>query len=143
MLHPCIPHTTCHALHCSLLKTPDVLYECVKAMATTAAQHRGLLSVKMRAGTHAAPPLLLLLQMCWPPLSLSYDTRPVTGAGCRDTSVTDIVYNILPPALTGTHTGYSDTALFADNLLAAQEGGAAFVTLHARTKAQTVGARPV
>lgn len=32
--------------------------------------------------------------------------------------------------------GYEDTSLFEDNLLAAQEGGAAFVTVHPRTKQQ-------
>jgi tRNA-dihydrouridine synthase C len=32
--------------------------------------------------------------------------------------------------------GFHDTALFRDNLLAAQEAGAAFLTLHPRTKLQ-------
>jgi hypothetical protein len=33
-------------------------------------------------------------------------------------------------------SGFEDTSLFEDNLLAAQAGGAAFVTLHPRTKRQ-------
>ncbi len=31
-------------------------------------------------------------------------------------------------------SGFGDTSLFEENLLAAQEGGAAFVTVHPRTK---------
>ncbi len=38
------------------------------------------------------------------------------------------------PVTVKLRSGFHDTSLFADNLLAAQEGGAAFVTLHPRTK---------
>ncbi|GAX74575.1 hypothetical protein CEUSTIGMA_g2024.t1 [Chlamydomonas eustigma] len=69
----------------SLLRTPEVLYECVNAM-VKGAQGLGPVSVKMRAG-------------------------------------------------------YQDTSLFEENLLAAQEGGAAFVTIHPRTKVQTYDGR--
>ncbi|KAG2492460.1 hypothetical protein HYH03_009401 [Edaphochlamys debaryana] len=40
------------------------------------------------------------------------------------------------PVSVKLRAGYDDTALFEDNLLAAQEGGAAFITLHPRTRRQ-------
>ncbi len=39
------------------------------------------------------------------------------------------------PVSVKLRTGYEDTSLFEDNLFAAQEAGASFITLHARTKA--------
>lgn len=69
----------------SLLKTPQLLFDCVKAM-VTAADGRGPVTVKMRSG-------------------------------------------------------FEDTSLFEDNLLAAQEAGASFVTIHPRTKRQTYNGR--
>ena len=40
------------------------------------------------------------------------------------------------PVTVKMRSGFGDTALFEDNLLAAQAGGAAFVTVHPRTKTQ-------
>lgn len=40
------------------------------------------------------------------------------------------------PVSVKMRSGFDDTALFEDNLLAAQRGGAAFLTLHPRTKRQ-------
>jgi hypothetical protein len=40
------------------------------------------------------------------------------------------------PVSVKLRSGFHDTSLFEDNLLAAQAGGAAFVTLHPRTKRQ-------
>jgi len=69
----------------SLLRTPEVLHECVKAM-VQAAGGAAPVSVKMRSG-------------------------------------------------------YLDTSLFEENLLAAQEAGASFITIHPRTKLQTYDGR--
>lgn len=40
------------------------------------------------------------------------------------------------PLAVKMRSGFEDAGLFRDNLLAAQEGGAAFVTVHPRTKVQ-------
>eukprot|EP00775_Hariotina_reticulata_P008789 gene8789-8967_t len=41
------------------------------------------------------------------------------------------------PVTVKMRSGFADTSLFEDNLWAVQEGGAAFVTIHPRTKAQS------
>ncbi|KAJ9534168.1 hypothetical protein QJQ45_002169 [Haematococcus lacustris] len=71
---------TGHGAGSSLLRSPQLVHDCVRAMVEAAGQHCTV-SVKMRSG-------------------------------------------------------FTDTSLFAENLLAAQEAGAAFITLHARTKVQ-------
>ncbi len=70
-----------HRYSHSLLRTPEVLHACVRAMVESSAG-RAPVSVKMRSG-------------------------------------------------------FNDTSLFEENLLAAQEAGASFVTIHPRTKMQT------
>jgi len=47
----------------------------------------------------------------------------------------------LGPVSVKMRAGYHDTSLFEENLLAAQQGGAAFVTIHPRTKVQTYDGR--
>lgn len=43
------------------------------------------------------------------------------------------------PVSVKMRTGFADASLFEENTLAAQAGGAAFLTLHPRTKAQAYG----
>lgn len=65
------------------------------------------------------------------------------GAGSSLLKTPDLLYTIASsmvkasstPVSVKLRTGYEDTLLFEDNLLAAQESGAAFITVHARTKA--------
>jgi tRNA-dihydrouridine synthase C len=65
------------------------------------------------------------------------------GAGSSLLKTPDLLYKIARSMVQSTtvpisvklRTGYQDTSLFEENLLAAQESGASFVTLHARTKA--------
>lgn len=45
------------------------------------------------------------------------------------------------PVSVKMRSGFADTSLFLDNLLAVQEAGASFVTLHPRTKAQAYAGR--
>lgn len=45
------------------------------------------------------------------------------------------------PVSVKMRSGFLDTGMFRDNLLAVQEAGAAFVTLHPRTKQQGYGGR--
>lgn len=45
------------------------------------------------------------------------------------------------PVSVKMRSGFLDTSLFRDNLLAVQEAGAAFVTLHPRTKQQAYSGR--
>jgi hypothetical protein len=45
------------------------------------------------------------------------------------------------PVSVKMRSGFADTSLFTDNLLAVQEAGASFVTLHPRTKAQAYAGR--
>jgi tRNA-dihydrouridine synthase C len=65
------------------------------------------------------------------------------GAGSSLLKTPDLLYKITLAMVQSTttavsvklRTGYQDTSLFEDNLFAAQEAGACFITLHARTKA--------
>ncbi len=67
------------------------------------------------------------------------------GAGSSLLKTPDLLYEItkamadvaLPskvPVTVKLRSGFNDTTLFSENLLAAQEAGAAFITLHPRTK---------
>ena len=65
------------------------------------------------------------------------------GAGSSLLKTPDLLFEIAKRMVSSTtkpvsvkmRTGYDDTSLFKENLFAAQEAGACFITLHARTKA--------
>ena len=65
------------------------------------------------------------------------------GAGSSLLKTPSLLYNITKSMCNSTpapvsvkmRAGYDDTSLFKENLLAAQEAGASFISLHARTKA--------
>ena len=64
------------------------------------------------------------------------------GAGSSLLKTPDLLFKIVKamtdrasvPISVKLRSGYEDTSLFKENMLAAQEGGASFVTLHPRTK---------
>lgn len=66
------------------------------------------------------------------------------GAGSSLLKTPDLLYEIVKamkdratvPISVKLRSGYEDTTLFEENILAAQEGGASFVTLHPRTKVE-------
>ena len=70
------------------------------------------------------------------------------GAGSSLLKTPELLYRILKsmvsvskvPVSAKLRSGFADTSLFKENLLAAQEAGAAFLTLHPRTKVE--GYRP-
>ena len=70
---------------------------------------------------------------------------PRHGAEFDDVAIADMAVRLLGerprvPVSVKMRSGFDDTSLFEENLLAAQEAGASFVTLHPRTKAE--GYRP-
>eukprot|EP01026_Neomeris_dumetosa_P075062 TRINITY_DN7879_c0_g1_i5.p1 TRINITY_DN7879_c0_g1~~TRINITY_DN7879_c0_g1_i5.p1 ORF type:complete len:417 (-),score=52.93 TRINITY_DN7879_c0_g1_i5:158-1408(-) len=69
-----------------------------------------------------------------------------SGAGSSLLKTPDVLFNVVKGVVEGSdnrvlvtvklRSGFNDTSLFEDNLLAAQLAGASFVTVHPRTKSQ-------
>jgi nifR3 family TIM-barrel protein len=55
------------------------------------------------------------------------------------TIIRSIVQSVPIPVTVKMRSGYEDTSLFKENLLAVQESGARYITLHPRTKAEGYG----
>lgn len=76
-------------------------------------------------------------------------SNTVTGRGAGSSLLKDpeflhqvaksVVKSVSIPVSLKMRSGYEDTSLFRENLLAAQESGVRFITLHPRTKAEGYG----
>jgi len=76
-------------------------------------------------------------------------SNTVTGRGAgsgllRDPSyllavASEVVKSVSVPVTIKMRSGYEDTSLFRENLLAAEESGVAFITVHPRTKTEGYG----
>lgn len=82
-------------------------------------------------------------------LNCGCPSNTVTGRGAGSSLLKDpnflnevaaaIVKSVSIPVTVKMRTGYEDTSLFKENILAAQESGIAYITLHPRTKVDGYG----
>lgn len=82
-------------------------------------------------------------------LNCGCPSNTVTGRGAGSSLLKDpallydnaraLVKAVSVPVTVKMRSGYEDTSLFKENLLAAQESGARYITLHPRTKAEGYG----
>lgn len=82
-------------------------------------------------------------------LNCGCPSNTVTGRGAGSSLLKDpnLIYQVAKsmvkavsvPVTIKMRSGYEDTALFKENLLAAQESGVAYITLHPRTKVEGYG----
>lgn len=82
-------------------------------------------------------------------LNCGCPSNTVTGRGAGSSLLKDpdllyqnaqaMVKAVTVPVTIKMRSGFDDTALFTENLLAAQESGASYITLHPRTKAEGYG----
>ena len=108
----------------SLLRTPEVLHDIVRAMVNAATESANEDYVSDEA---------------WAACAASFAPRVSTSEGIfDDAAIAEAVRSLPPPPRVPVsvkmRSGFDDTSLFVDNLLAAQEAGASFVTIHPRTK---------